>query len=423
MAVKPRSSTKLTDTRVREARTTGKQYRIWDSLVPGFHLLVQPSGSRTYRVQFQRKGGSKVSVTIGTAETWSTKDAREKAAALRRLHDEGRDPQAFMKEERSGKTMAMLVDLWREDYARHLKPSTRQSYESILRNVILPAVDSRLVKDLNLHDVKALYREVRKRTPIQAIRAMAVLSKLLTIAEREQWRPMGTNPCHRLERDEERPKTRVLSADELALLEKALRDLAGEGKLEPAHANLIRFLVLSGLRRGEALGLRWKDIDQARWIMTFEEHKTDSEGTKVLPLNQQLQWILAELAKQKISAYVFPGLAPDRPFQGLGKVWERVRTRAKLPGVTPHDLRRTFCTVCNDFGYPASIGDALLGHSLGKIRDTYTQFGPEGILRRASQDTASWISAAMLGKAPKPGTKVRSERSPKQAPVPACVGS
>lgn len=410
MPGKSRSNTKLTDTRVHALKATGKQYRVWDSVIPGFHALVQPSGSRSYRVQFQRAGGSKVSLTIGDANSWGVKEARDRARALRQMHEEGRDPQAHMKEERSGKTLEMLANLWREDYKPRLKPSTRQSYESLLKNIILPNIGKRLVKDLTLADVKTLYRDTRKVTPIQANRAIAVLSKLLTVAEIEQWRPPGVNPCHRLEREDEKPKTRVMTALELATLEEALKGLVAEEKLEAAHADLVRFLALSGLRRGEALGLKWKDIDLERATMVFEEHKTDSEGVKVLPLNRHLRRLLAERQNQRVSIFVFPGLSPDKPFNGMGKVWNRIREKAGIHDITPHDLRRTFHTVCSELGYPASIGDALLGHSLGRIRDTYTQFGPDGLLGKASQVTADWIAAALAGAAPKPAVRFRTTR-------------
>ena len=63
-------------------------------------------------------------------------------------------------------------------------------------------------------------------------------------------------------------------------------------------------------------------------------------------------------------------------------------------------------TATVELGYPPAIGDTLLGHSLGKIRDTYTRLSMDGILRNASEDAAQWIAAAMRGEAPKPGVKV-----------------
>ena len=73
----------------------------------------------------------------------------------------------------------------------------------------------------------------------------------------------------------------------------------------------------------------------------------------------------------------------------------RVLTEAKLAGVTPHDLRRTFMTTCCELGHPLAIADTLLGHSLGKIRDTYVNLGSEGTMATASQETADWIPAPM----------------------------
>ena len=47
-----------------------------------------------------------------------------------------------------------------------------------------------------------------------------------------------------------------------------------------------------------------------------------------------------------------------------------------------------------------------MGHSLGKIRDTYVNLGSEVIMATASQETADWIAAAMAGEKVKPGVKV-----------------
>jgi integrase len=148
--------------------------------------------------------------------------------------------------------------------------------------------------------------------------------------------------------------------------------------------------------------------------MTFTHHKGDRRGSKVLPLNTQAAAILKSMKAGKLSAYAFPGTSLDRPFNGVGKVWGRILEVSGLEGITPHDLRRTFMTVCTELGHPAAVGDALLGHSLGRIRDTYVLLGSEGILATATQDTANWIEAAFMGKNPKPGVKIEAA-TPKAA--------
>jgi len=411
----------LTDTRVKDAKSGASVVRVWDSAVKGFHLRVTPAGAKSFCVAFQRTTGQKVNVTIGDARVWTVDAARKKATALRELHEAGKDVRAHIQEERSGQDVDALIKVWREDYRPSLKPSTQLSYNSLIKVVISPILGKRLVKDLNYQDVKDLHRKTKKGGhETHANRAVAVLSRLISIAEKEGWRAQGTNPCGQLEKPSEKARSRVLSADEYLALEAALVALVSAGearktdskskleKLDPQAADLIRFLALSGLRKGEALGLQFADVDLERGVMRFEDHKTSEQvGTKVLPLNSHLRTIIQRRSSQKLGAYIFPGrLLSGAPIVGLGRMWDRVMEASSLEDVTPHDLRRTFMSTSMELGYPAAIGDALLGHSLGKIRDTYVHLGSQGIMATASQETADWIAAAMAGAKVKLGVKV-----------------
>lgn len=403
---------RLTDTRVRRLEATGRLYRVWDSVVSGFHVQVTPAGGKSYRIQFQRKNGEKVCATLGNAEVWSLDSAREKARELREVHDKGGDARAFVNNQREAKTIKALVVLWREDYREKLKPSTRASYDSILHTCILPALGTRQVKDLDYAAVKAMHRKESKDHPTGANRAVEVLSRLLSIAEKEGWRERGTNPCRGLEKVPLKARNRVFSAGELAALEGALTALEKVKKLDPIAADALRFLALSGLRKGEALGLRWKDVDLERNTMRFEDHKTaGGAGVKVLPLNPHLRAILQRRAGARLGPLVFPGMDGQAEIGGLRKMWLRVVEKCSLADTTPHDLRRTFMSVSVELGYPPAIGDALLGHSLGKIRDTYVNLGTDGILATASRETADWIAAAMAGEKVQPGVKVSKEKT------------
>ena len=408
-----RETVRLTDTRVRDIAPGESVVRVFDSVVQGFHVRVTPAGTKSYAVTFQRKNGSKVHVTIGSTKVFGAEDAREQARQLREVHDEGRDARAHLQEKRNAKDMKALVKLWEDDYRPKLKPSSQRSYDSILKCTILPAFGSRLVKDLDRPSIKALHRKEGKVHPIGANRMITVLSRLMNVAEDEGWRPIGSNPCTRFPKSKEKPCPRVLTAAELARLESAMSGLEASGKLDQIAADLIRFLALSGLRAGEAGHLKWTDIDLDRNTMTIQDHKTlATMGPKVLPLNQPLRAILKRRAGALLGKLVFPGLKQDAPIQGLRKMW--IRTLAvdgcELGEATPHDLRRTFMTVTVELGYPPAIGDTLLGHSLGKITDTYTRLSTAGILANASEDAAQWIAAALRGEAPKAGQKVTPEQ-------------
>jgi integrase len=192
--------------------------------------------------------------------------------------------------------------------------------------------------------------------------------------------------------------------------------------LDPIAADLIRFLALSGLRSGEAAKLKWQDIDLDKNLMVIKDHKTSKTmGDKPLPLNDPLREILDRRIKQKLCPLVFPGLRLGKadkdgkkqlgPIQGLRRMWLRILAvkGCNLGEATPHDLRRTFASVCVELGHATALADTLLGHSLGKITDTYVRLSVEGVLATASQDTALWIAAAMAGEEVKPGVKVAQE--------------
>jgi len=404
-----RESVKLTDSKVRAIKPQETTVRIFDSVVPGFHVRITPGGSKSYAVTFQRPGGAKVHTTIGTAGTWSVEKARDQASRLREIHDSGQDARAHLLAERNAQDMKALVELWREDYRSKLKPSTQRSHDSIIKCVILPALGSRLVKDLDRSSIKDLYRREAKQHPTQANRSIEILSKLMSIAEDEGWRPLQSNPCFRFPKQRLQTCKRILTAQELGRLESSMQSLEKAGRLDRIATDLIRFLALSGLRTGEAGNLRWQDIDLERGTMSFHDHKTSgSKGTKVLPLNAPLRAILQRRAGERLGKLVFPGLVKDHPIQGLRNMWLRILAveGCELGEATPHDLRRTFMSITVELGYPPSIGDTLLGHSLGKITDTYTRLSMDGILRNASEDAAAWIASAMACENPKSGTKV-----------------
>jgi integrase len=409
-----RSDHRLSDTFVQRLKPTDRLVRYWDLEIPGFGAACTPSGAKHFLVYFSR-GKAKVFQTIGSFPAWSVAKAREKARELRRMFEDGRDIRAIVKEERKAQPLSELVTVWREECAPNLKPSTLASYNSLIQTHILPHLGKRLVKDLTYQDVKAVYALVRKRTPISANRVAAILSKLFNLAEKEGWRPSGTNPLLQLERNPEKPRTRILSSSDLALLEACLGRLVAGGSLNKLAADLTKFLALSGLRRGEALGLRWTDIDSDLKTMTFASHKTDQYGTKVLPLNSHLSKILVERAKGALGQFVFPGKNPAKPYQGFNKNWVQIQSECGIGDFTPHDLRRTFNSVCAELGYPHSVFESLLGHRLPGVQSIYTILNPNGILAEASQATSDWVSAAIHGKNPQHGSKVNSSPKRKEA--------
>lgn len=454
-AVKPertRTNIRLTDDRARKATKT-----IWDSEIKGFHVRVTPAGGRFFRVRFQGKDGKKVCATLGPVENWNLEDrtdengeqvqgARSWARARRQAFETKTEhPGKEAKATKAAPNLNAWVEVWRvsEKGKLKLKPTTQASYESLLTKHILPLLGEKKLRSIKDEDVNDLHEAVAEGGhTTNANRAVAVLSNLLKRAAIAGKITKGTNPCLGFEKSEESKRERTFKPKEYAAMEAALVQLEAawlaaneekdeddekkerEDTLDPAAADLIRFLALSGLRKSEAANLKFGDVDEERNSMSFVDHKTSKKkGKKVLPLNPSLRVIVQRRRKllgevvNPDPFYLFPGklvtigdVKKQGPIVGLAKMWSRVMKAAGLLHSTntpvPHDLRRTFQTVCIDLGYTAAIGDILLGHSLGAIRDTYIRLDTDGVLGLASTDTSNWIAAAMAGKKVKPYEKV-----------------
>ena len=144
-------------------------------------------------------------------------------------------------------------------------------------------------------------------------------------------RPKGSNPCIGLQYRRSHFEARYLSGDDFVRLGKALKRLTSD---HPVEAAAIRFLLLTGARRGEVLALEWSFVEGPRAVLP--DSKT---GPKTLWLCTAARLLLADLDRPSSSRLVFAH--PDgRPVKNsLLRVWHRVRTVAALGCVRLHDLR------------------------------------------------------------------------------------
>jgi integrase len=154
---------------------------------------------------------------------------------------------------------------------------------------------------------------------------------------------------------------------------------------QPRFAPFLLFLLSTGARRGEALGLQWADVDfergrvQIRRAITAGEVTTPKNGRGRLvsmppPLAEELLDLLAlrhreliERGWREVPAWVFcseTGGAPDE--RNCERVWYRVRRRAQKLGVRPlklHTARHTYASLALAAGKSVKWVADQLGHS------------------------------------------------------------
>lgn len=368
---------------------------LWDSELPGFGLKVAPSGRRVYVFQYAR-GSRRPRMTIGPhGAPWTPDTARKEALRLRGEVARGGDPASVKSEAKGAPTMKDFADRYLREHAEPKKKAASvRNDKLLLRLHVLPTLGRLKVADVTRADVTRLHLAM-KETPMQANRALALLSKMFNLAERWGIRPEHSNPCRHVEKYRELRRTRFLSETELAALGKVLAKTE-RAKSEPWQATAaIRLLLFTGRRVSEVLSLRWADVDFERAVLTLPDSKT---GAKSFALAPPALEVLKALPRIEDNPHVLPGRTrKGKPFVGLPHVWHRLREKAGLDGVRIHDLRHAFASAGASSGEALTLIGALLGHTTPTMTARYAHLSDNPV-RAAGDRIAAIMAAALSGK-------------------------
>jgi integrase len=165
----------------------------------------------------------------------------------------------------------------------------------------------------------------------------------------------------------------------------------------------IRFIALTGTRRGEAINLRWDELDIARGTMVLGDTKT---GESIRPLSQAVIELLQGL--ERISEFVFASYPNGPAYGALPNLWRKVAAAAttaagemeqpsSFASITLHSLRHSFAGVAEGMGASLPTIAALLGHRLGGVTAGYVLKRIDRPLLMFSDQLAAHIDFAMRG--------------------------
>src|SRR5262249_47186508 len=182
---------------------------------------------------------------------------------------------------------------------------------------------------------------------------------------------------------------RVLSKSELASLGRALQ---GHRERWPMACEALRLIALTGLRREEACGLRWREIDQDGSCLRLSASKT---GRSTRPLGKAASDHLRALPKLH-DEFVFPN-SDGSGSADLKKAIAALFDEAALKDARSHDLRRTFASIAAELGYGDATIAELIGHARRGVTERHYVRRPDAVLIEAASRTAQVIAAALDG--------------------------
>jgi integrase len=405
------SKVKLTKKAVEAAAPRAKQYSIWCSELPGFGIYIQPTGHRTYFVDYRNVSGTRRRLTLGRHGQITTEAARKLAILTMGKAAQGDDPADTRIAARKAMTVRQLCDAYLDAVDRGLilgkggrpkRPSTIYTDRGRIARHILPLLGSKLVQDLQPSDIHRFIRDVSSgKTAVvektatlrgkaivkggagTAARTSGLLGSLLSFAVSEGIIP--SSPSIGVKRPADNRRTRRLSAEEYVRMGKALAALEVEGRAQGSAA--VRLIALTGCRSGEIINLRRDEVDSTGCCLRLSDSK---EGASVRPIGEAAMRIIRETKEMPECPYVLTPLRGGQRFGGLPGTWGKLVEKAKLDGVTPHTLRHSFASVAADMGFTESTIAAMLGHQSGSVTSRYIHH-LDSVLLAAADKVASQI--------------------------------
>ena len=392
---------------LRDLRALGPNQEIWDAAVAGFGARRRSGTAVAFILMYRNADGRLKRFTIGKlGSPWTPDTARLEAVRLLGEVAKGGDPAQDKQGRRKADTVAELCDLYLEDAeagrvlgrgGKPKKPGTIAFDRGAIEGHIKPLLGSRTVVSVTkadierfMHDVAAGKTAATRKTKPRGVsrvrggrgiatRVVGLLDAIFTYAVDHRMRP--DNPVSRVRKCAEGRRERRLTDEEYEKLGAALERAA----IWPAAVECMRFLALTGWRAGEALALRWHDVDLVRRVAVLSDTKS---GRSVRPLSNAACDALRRMTWIGDNALVFPASRGDGVMSGFKRFSRRIVAMAGLPReVTPHVLRHSFASLAADLGLSEPTIGALIGHKGNSVTSRYLH-GADAVLLAAADQVA-----------------------------------
>jgi len=346
----------------------GKRQKVW--VARWWEDFIRPDGT------MGRKRRAEVIGTVAELPT-RRKAMQILSERLRLINSGNHKPQSTR----------MFGDFVREDWIPvvlpTLKYATQKHYQYLLDVHLLPALGDRRLSDISREVVQNLVSaKLRSGLSWKTVKHIrAALGRVLGFAE--EWGYIAENPTPKtkLPRRAYKPQRFVLTPDEIRLLISSLR--------EPVRS-VVQLLVLTGLRVGELLALRWPNVDlEAGWLRVaetvyeghFDMPKTRSSA-RLIPVGSLTLAVLAARHREANdeNGLVFSARAgqPLNRRNLLRRHLQPACAKLGLPRVDWHSLRHSNATLHDAAGTSLGTIQALLGHASPEVtRQVYVHSVPE----------------------------------------------
>ena len=351
----------LSETACRNAKGRERPYKLTDG--EGLFLLVQPSGSRLWRMAY-RYGGKQKTLAFGVYPYVTLAEARERRFAAKTALSKGEDP---TKRDEAAHTFESVAQRWYDTNKGRWAESHSDRMWARVKRDAFPELGELAIDTIKPPTLLAVLRKVEERGAIEvAKRLKQSMSSVFRFAMAEGL--VDTNPAGEIGAAlKPTPRTRhfaTIKPSEAHELVGKIENYTGE----PLTRLALLFALHTFVRTNELRFGRWSEIEGDVWRIPAERMKMGKEH--IVPLTSHALALLEDARQYRNGPYLFAGLRDNAMSENtMIYALYRMGYHSRL---TVHGFRRLASTTLNEHGWPSDHIELQLAHvSKDRIRGIY----------------------------------------------------
>ncbi|GAA0313545.1 tyrosine-type recombinase/integrase [Bacillus carboniphilus] len=343
-----------------------------------------------------RKRGNKYAIVVDMGRDNNGKRKQKWFSGYDKKKDAERDLPIILNDinqgtfvEPANETYMSYLEKWIKNKKSQIKPTTLDTYQRLLRVHIIPGLGHLKLGKMNRLHIKEFYsylEEEKELAPASIKKIHTVIRSSLSDALEDGL--IAKNISAGI-------KTPRIGRSEIKVWDEVqLMNFLNAIKAETLYI-AFHLPAMTGMRRSEVLGIRWKDIDFENKILRVvttittkgkSDGKTQNSYSRPIDLDDgtiaELKNRKKQVAKDKLKAgtayddqdlVVCTSLGKPISPRNLNRLWYKLRDKVDIPNIRFHDLRHTHATLMLLQGIPAKVVSERLGHA--SIQTTLNTYG------------------------------------------------
>ncbi|HGW3646946.1 TPA: tyrosine-type recombinase/integrase [Citrobacter koseri] len=365
---------KLTARQISTAKPTEKPYKLSDG--GGLYLLVNPNGSRYWRMKYRYAGKEKL-LSIGVYPDVTLAEARDKRTEAKRMLAAGDDPSEVKQAAREAKSLAVnnSFELLALEWHEHKKPNWSSGYADdileYLRKDIFPYIGKKAVTDIKPMTMLSVLKKMEERGVLDKLKktrqACRQIFTYAIITGRAEFNPVA-DLAGALKTPKQQHFPHLMPA-QIGPFIQAVNVYTGS-KVTRAATLL---LMYTSVRTIELRASEWAEFDLDNDLWQIPKERMKMRRPHLVPLSRQVKSHLLELKEiTGWGKYVFPGRNDARKPMSEASINQVIKRIGFAGKVTGHGFRHTMSTVLHEKGFNSAWIEAQLAHAdRNTIRGTY----------------------------------------------------